>query len=193
MLQLIGWIQCGIFLLVWKMTWMNILFLDALASLGSAMTVTPSLSPSVRHTSHLTQPISSDQALLTWYCPSHFSLNIVLPTFPSYSHLTLPPTWTLSLDIPLATIASLLHLILLFSPDLTILTWPSCSHFTLPFPFDLAILTSYCHANLTLAFLSDLDLAVLPWYFIPTWPSHSHLTQPFLPDPALLTWHCYLT
>ena len=52
--------------------------------LQSAVPATPSLSHSVRHTSHLTQPISSDPALLTLYCPSNltypFSLDIALPT-----------------------------------------------------------------------------------------------------------------
>ena len=132
----------------------------------------PSLTHSLRHTSHLTQPIL---------------LDIALSTKPNYSHLTLPfpldtkcyfdialPSWyynaNLTLPFPLATIASPSHLKLSISPNLTILTWPSCSHLTLSFPFDLVILTSYCHANLTLTFLADLDLTTLTWYF------HSNLT-----------------
>ena len=80
-----------------------LIFLDALASLGSAMTITPSLRHSVRHSvrpSHF--PPDLTITLPTWPNHSHLILQCwpdpTILTWPSPSHLTLPldlaiPTW----------------------------------------------------------------------------------------------------
>ena len=141
----------------------------------------PSLTHSLRHTSHLTQPILLDIALSTW---------------PNYSHLTLP----FPRDLASLTWHYPSHLTYQFLLNINLPTWPSYSHLTLPLPldtkcyFDIALPSWYYNANLTLPFPlativspSHLKLSISPNLTIFTWPSCSHLTLPFPFDLAILT------